>query len=349
MTTNNVRRDRLDLAGDRTTSRSQPARQGLDLAGRIDAMRSRLESRADPREAATLRADVREARVHVRDWTPGKVTHDTATRYARTVETMRETGTRPEDSACRATFEFRRAAVVHEARRETKQALSDLDRARRRGDAGQAADAYTRVRQGLDTLRQYPPSSGNRSEDLKRTSAYTGSRDPVDGSYSKRASLDRLPFGWRDDVQREAVPADRPAVAAMSLTGCRPAEVRGIRVTQDSDSVTFSIRGAKVDDARGVESREITLSKSDLATSQAGRDLAEWLGSRSVRTITHSGGADNFAERTGRACERAGHPAASAYSFRHQTARDLRLAGADHEAIAARLGHRSDRSQRDYG
>lgn len=317
------------------------------LFERVEALKSRLEARADHNQAERLRADVREARGHVRSWNPDRVSQNTATRYGRAVEAMRQAGIRPEEANTSATYEFRRAALVHVTRQETKQALTALDRARRAGDVERAAEAYNQVRIGLETLRRYPPSTGSREADLQRQSLYAG--PPGRAGHSKRDSLSSLPEGWRDDVQRQVPPEDRAALAAMSLTGCRPAEVKGIRVHQAADKVLLEIRGAKVDQARGVEHREIVLAKASLTETQAGRDLAEWLGNRSQRTIAHAGTADAFAERIGRACERAGHSQASAYSFRHQAARDLRQSGASREDIAARLGHRSERSQSVYG
>lgn len=339
-------RGRVDRLEGTQTARSTPT-MASGLGDRIDVLKSRLEARADHGRAEALRADVREARAHVRNWDAGHVSQDTAARYGRTVETMRVQGHRPEDAASKATFEFRRAALVHQTRAELKAALRALDSGRRAGDADRAADAYARVQAGIDTLRRYPPGTGDREQDLKRQSAYRGPSGRA--GHSKRDTLDQLPAGWRDDVQRAASEADRPALAAMSLTGCRPAETKGIRVNQDADTLTLTVRGAKVDEARGVESRETTFDKTDLANSQAGRDLLAWLGSRQQRTVAHSGDEGAFAERIGSACERAGHAQASAYSFRHQAARDLRLIGANREELAARLGHRSERSQSVYG
>jgi integrase len=158
-----------------------------------------------------------------------------------------------------------------------------------------------------------------------------------------------LPAAWRDDVQREVSPPDRAATAAMALTGARPVEVKGIRVNQDADAVTLTIRGAKVDDSRGVESRTVTLEREELAGTQAGRDLLAWLGNREQRTVTHEGTVEAFAGRVSRAADRAGHSNASAYTYRHQAARDLKSSGMPREEIAERLGHRSDRSQSVYG
>ncbi|WP_353851331.1 site-specific integrase [Aquitalea sp.] len=183
-----------------------------------------------------------------------------------------------------------------------------------------------------------------------RSSAFHGpARADAARSNGKRSSLTDLPPDWRDAVQREARDSDRPAVAALALTGCRPTEVRGIRVRQDENSVTLTIRGAKVDRDRGIESRSIILDRADLDSSQAGRDLAAWLGNREQRTIAYPGSVEAFRERVSRAADRAGLEQVSSYTYRHAAARELKTAGASRVEIADRLGHRSERSQSVYG
>lgn len=337
--------DRLD------TGRNLSPQAGLRLPERVELLRDRLEARADARAAAGLQVDVREARQHVRDWNPAQaVSQHTANRYTLAVERMAATGARPEDAKCKASFEFQRAALVHTVRSEIKQSLTDLDRARRGADVTRAADAYNRVRDGLATLRQYPPTTGCRAADLQRRSAYSGpSRAAPDRSNGKRGSISDLPADWRDRLQRQARDHDKPALAAMSLTGCRPVECQGVKVRQDDDRVTLTIKGAKFDDDRGVKTRTISLEKSELEQSQAGRDLQAWLGGREARTIAVQGSTEAFRERVSRAANRAGMEQVSSYSYRHSAARELKDNGLEKEEIADRLGHRSPHSQSVYG
>ena len=339
------RTDRLDAG--RTRSHGHGS---LRLSERVACLRDRLEARADVRAAEGLRADVREARGHVRGWQVGHVSQDTAQRYANVVAGMRASGQSPQDAGCKATFEFRRAALVHATRVELKSNLRDLDSAKRSGDLCRAARAYAGVREGLETLRRYPPSTGSREQDLQRRTAFQGaSRPPADRSNGKRSSLAGLPDEWRDAVQEQARPADKPALATMSLSGCRPAETRGIKVRQSENEITMEIRGAKTDDERGMKTRTLTFEKSELDNSQAGRDLLDWLGNRECRTVAYEGSVAAFRERVSRAADRAGYEQVSAYSFRHAEARELKESGADREEIASRLGHRSERSQSVYG
>ena len=341
--------DRFDAA--RTTPhRATGGHEHLRLGERITALREQLEARANARSAAQFQADVREARGFVRGFDGRSVSDGTSERYGRVVAQMRATGQRPEDAAIKNTFEYRRAALVHVTRTEVKGALHDLDRAKRTKDMNRAADAYNRVRTGLEMLRRYPPTTGNRKTDLTRRSVYAGpSRADPDRSNGKRVSLSGLHDDWRDAVQREAPAREQAAFAVMALTGARPAEVRGTKVRQDGDTVTLAIRGAKVDESRGVPVRTLAFSRDELASTQAGRDLTDWLGAREQRTVAHDGSVEAFRERVSRAADRAGLPQVSAYTYRHAAARDLKNEGASREEIAERMGHRSDRSQSVYG
>ncbi|HJW24579.1 MAG TPA: hypothetical protein VJ576_06745 [Rhodocyclaceae bacterium] len=278
------------------------------------------------------------------------VSASTAARYARTVERLRAGGREPVDARCKTTYEAERAAWVYVTRSEIKTSLTDLDRARRQGDLGRAADAFNTVRDGLAILDRYPPGTGNRETDRQRSSAFHGpARAEADRSNSKRRSLDDLPDDWRDRVQLEVRPQDRAAMAALSLTGCRPAECDGIRARRNGDQIVLTIRGAKVDEERGIKSRSIIVERHDLESTQAGRDLQEWMGQRQARAISVQGTTGAFRERVARAADRAGLPSVSCYTYRHAEARRLKAANIDRPEIAQRLGHRSDRSQSVYG
>lgn len=336
---------------DRFETRSNaPRGDWLQRDERVKTLQGRLEARADHRVAAELRANVKEARDFVRGFDAKDVSASTSDRYSRTVEHMRKTAQRPEDARCKNTFEFRRAALVHTSRSQVKTALRELDKHRRQGDVTKAAEAYSRVMEGLSTLRRYPPTTGSREADLQRSSIFRGpSQAEQERSNGKRSSLSELPTNWRDSVAREANESDRPALAALALTGCRPAEVRGIRVRQDENNITLTIRSAKFDADRGIESRTIAIERDSIGDTQSGRDLQLWLGNREQRTVAYPGSVEAFRERIGNAADRAGLSEVSAYTYRHAAARDLKTAGVERLEIANRLGHRSDQSQSVYG
>jgi integrase len=135
----------------------------------------------------------------------------------------------------------------------------------------------------------------------------------------------------------------------MSLTGARPAEVHGIRVRTDGGQVTITIRGAKTDECRGVESRTLAYDREDLRGTAHGRAIIAFLGGREQRTVAVHGTEDSFRQRYQRAAERAGLTDTSAYTARHAARRELSERGVSQGEIAERLGHRDVRSQRAYG
>lgn len=335
----------------RQPSRTFNSHSGQRNAEPATPLRELLMARLADRQAAARHDTVREARGYIRGFDPTRaVSKDTAVRYASTLAYMNSKGESPEDAACKASFEFRRAALIHETRTNIKSDLRDLDRAKRQGDGHAERRAISRVQASVEILRRYPPSTGKLELDVQRRSAYCGPKLP-EHSNSKRSSVWAidLPADWKDRMQRAAGASDRPAFSAMALTGCRPVEVRGIKVRQDEHHLTLTIKGAKVDDTRGVAVREVTFDKAELAQTLAGRHLQAWLGERPVRTVSYRGSCEALRDRVARTAERAGLEDVTSYSYRHAAARELRANGASRAEITARLGHRAERSQRNYG
>lgn len=115
--------ERLEI----THSARRSGSDSLRLGERVSYLRDLLEGRADVRAAGQLRADVREARGHVKGWDASGVSPGTADRYQGAVRTMRSGSTLPESAACKASYEFRRASLIHVTRAELKQNLRTLD------------------------------------------------------------------------------------------------------------------------------------------------------------------------------------------------------------------------------
>jgi hypothetical protein len=147
-------RARFDRAD---TSRPAAPRGGEAefLQSRVLEFREKLEARADSNLAAGLRADVAEARNLVKGFEPDKaISRTTSDRYRASVDRMRSTGKSPRDAACKSSFEAQRAALVHVTRSELKTDLRELDRFRKKGDLQNASQSYSRVRSGLEILRE---------------------------------------------------------------------------------------------------------------------------------------------------------------------------------------------------
>ena len=121
-----------------------------------------------------------------------------------------------------------------------------------------------------------------------------------------------------------ATVTQRPFIALMWATGCRPAEIeRGVTVRRVQGGIEIEIPGAKVTETNGQPRRKILID----AKSPAGLHLGIALGakseiemSRKAKRIGH-----DFADIR----RRTGLAAVSAYSFRHQVSADLKAAGVD--------------------
>ena len=346
----NIQSDRLDSSpsrGQQQTLRQQGG--SLQFDARVTDLRAIYEEKADQGRADIVRGDVKTGREFVRGW-DNNVSDNTNSRYINAVNNMRENNKLPENANSKATFEFNRAALVHVTRSELKGALRDFDKYKRQGDLTKAAQSYLKIRECNAVLNKYPPSTGNRADDLKRSSLYHGNIKS-ENSNCKRDSINNLPGDWKDKVQLQINETDKAAAGVMSLTGCRPAESKGVKVRQSEDKSTISIeiKGAKVDQDRGIKSRIVEFERAELEETQAGRDLINWLGDRQCRTTTYPGTLSSFRERVNSAFARAECSQGSCYSFRHSKATEMREIGASPSEIAHQLGQRSQTSQSVYG
>ena len=151
-------------------------------------------------------------------------------------------------------------------------------------------------------------------------------------------------LSWQEQVMAASTPAQRPFVALMWATGCRPAEIeRGVTVRRVDGGIEIEIPGAKVTATNGQPRRKILID----ARSPAGLHLGVALGAR--QEIEMSRKAKRIGNDFADIRRRTGLAAVSAYSFRHQVSADLKAAGVDKNAIAQVLGHASERTQGRYG
>lgn len=347
------------------------ARREQSASARLN---DRLHTLRDVRETAAARmslSEVKEARALVKDWKPDQVSDKTQARYDTLNERMSRTGQKPEQIAgTRGSFQIYRASLVHQARAELKQALRERDAILRtqKNEKAQKSEqnpaqtrtalraAESRIRAATETLKQYPPGTGDPREDKQRVSAYTGATHS-DKSNGKRDALDSRPADWRDRIWSEIKERDKDAVAITALTGARPAELtKGVRVQHEQNGdlhgdLRFTIKGAKLGDDRGQAKREIVISQAEAVKSAEGRHLLAQVKEGQGRDV-RIGDAKTFSDRVRHASERAmpGERTVSPYDYRHAMASRLKadehLTPADR---AAALGQQAARSQEAYG
>jgi integrase len=168
-----------------------------------------------------------------------------------------------------------------------------------------------------------------------------------EGRSPKMASKGRSlpPASWQRVVFNAADTHQKPALAVMWATGCRPAEVElGVDLERTNDGIIIRIPGAKVSETKGQPMRSVLIDPG----SEAGKALLDVMGAETSMTVQRTAKqvANDFTKHLKK---RAGMPQVSAYSFRHQTASDLKAGSADPMKVAEALGHASVHTQRHYG
>lgn len=155
---------------------------------------------------------------------------------------------------------------------------------------------------------------------------------------SKKASIQKLPDDWKEQLLA-SMSKHRylNVIRILACVGCRPVEIaKGVYVRHQEDGIHFEINGAKVDEARGQEWREIVLPLDHPIASTISKRL-HWAGGKSIsETIT-------------RKALKLGFEGVSAYSFRHQFASDLKASGFSKNSIAMAMGHYVENTQQIYG
>lgn len=228
-----------------------------------------------------------------------------------------------------------RAALLHESARAYVEARRACDAAQRAGDldaAGQAAVKARRAVKAMDavTKAERPPLVAKRA--------------------TKRATLPRAP-DWQQAVLDLASDVQKPAIAVLWATGCRPAELEAgvdveLRRKDGQPVLLIRIPGAKLTEHGGQPQREVLVD----ATSAPGRALMALMQGRASMSVQR--GANRV--RKDFAVFRETLPwKISPYSMRHQLAANLKATfGTDElgaKKVAAVLGHRTTKSQKRYG
>ncbi len=168
---------------------------------------------------------------------------------------------------------------------------------------------------------------------------------------SKRLSLKRLAPHWREEIFHSIKSVRlKDAVAILSVTGCRPAELEaGVVVCVRNNHLMLRIQGVKVNPSigRGQPLRAIC---ADTKT-----PWGEYLFSRASETSGEmtvrydAGGVSQRLREKSRELWPRRKTLVSAYSYRHFIGKSMKESGEGAEKIAMTLGHASDFSQTVYG
>lgn len=268
-----------------------------------------------------------------------KATGDkTRVQYRRIVKRrLLDSGGRPDlSNVSRSSWYPTRAALRAGLAATYQTAKRDYDKQVKAGDLAAAAKSIQRAETALDDLEAVSNAKAPPAEKVSR---------------SARQHLPKAKDGtsWQAKVYDKASDAQKPAIAVLWATGCRPAELQhGVDVFIDKDNKTLCVRipGAKVNDAKasGQPVRVLAINKN----SQAGRALLAVLGDKQRVQVQRKATRITKDFLAIRPKLPAGW-VVSAYSFRHQAAANLKADLKDAGKVAAAMGHRSTRSQQHYG
>lgn len=266
----------------------------------------------------------------------GKTGHSTASTYQRLAKSRLDLsskdGGRLMDGVSARSWHTTRAALLHQTAAAFKASREACDAAQRVQDWDTAARHALTARRALTAFKSV--------QDAVKPETTT----------AKRSARKTLPKSadWLSRAYEAATDAQKPAVAVLWASGCRPAEIAmGVDVSKRKGGVlVIEIPGAKVKDDAGQPRRSIAIK----ADSDAGKALLDVMGEDERMTIARPAqriGKD-FADiraKTGLNI--------TAYSFRHQFAAEMKDKFGAHtvgaEQIAQAMGHRVTKSQQHYG
>lgn len=136
-------------------------------------------------------------------------------------------------------------------------------------------------------------------------------------------------------------------LALSSLTGCRPEEIqKGIEITREDTLINICISGAKVGKDRGQDKRKITFMLDKYRDNEQMIYILDSFRKLEKSYIYHCDKKDYNALRQYLYLN---HRGLSLYTFRHRVASELKKEGLSELNIAAFLGHRTTKSQENYG
>lgn len=169
---------------------------------------------------------------------------------------------------------------------------------------------------------------------------------------SKKYTLSKLDPLWREKIFA-SLHSERLklAIAILSATGCRPAELEhGVLVRVHDNSLSIGIQGSKVNErtGRGQPLRLLTVD----STTLWGEYLLNFAANKVKQAVLvryDAGGISQRLREKSREIWPRRTTLISAYSYRHFLGKAMKEAAMPPEIIAATLGHASDYSQSVYG
>lgn len=268
--------------------------------------------------------------------------------YARQMKRAPDVGVTAADllkGVSRASWHGTRAAIIHHLAKDAAAAKGRQEAAYKAGNLSEATQ-WAQEREVLATVARDAMALDVPTERRPRQ--------------TKRLTVPTDP-DWRAKVFEAATEAQKPGVAVLWATGCRPAEVESgvdVRAFEKDGKryVCIDVPGAKVTKHSGQPHRRIIID----AASDPGSALLSVMGNTDRMTIKRGAAVLNndFARIRKRLKATGGADwQVAPYSMRHQMSADAKVHFAETmpdedaavDAVATLLGHRVTRSQGRYG
>lgn len=277
-----------------------------------------------------------------------KVSEKTAQEYRKLFAKMNEKGVHFSQATSKNSFYKARAATLFSLAEGAKTLMNQRDKCEK--GTPEHAEIVQKLTEISAFFDDFPANSDpENSENQSKITWKDVKSDEKMTSFSKKNGLGKLVKieQWQEKLFEKMSEKHKNALAISLLSGCRPAEIEaGIHVKRDGNNLILTIKGAKLSEIRGQETRQLSISGEHFAAKHLLSQL------ENAPEITVSSNAKAFSDATRQAGKRA-FPrlkiGVSPYSIRHAVASQLKASGIAQDAVAMTLGHAATASQSAYG
>lgn len=213
------------------------------------------------------------------------------------------------------------------------------------------------IKQDLDKLKLFPPDCN--FENIKKAecrlyrSEWQDVKNLAPPSKSKKFQTNKLPSDWQDKIFQKALRQNSKyldAIATLSLSGCRPAELEngiGLQLQEDQ-SIKVIIRSKKTYGGKyGQQLRTFSINSKSVEYVYLINRL-QLNGGDLYVSIDKSKNLSEAVRKLSTAVFPMIQLKISPYNYRHAFSANLKGVHIDREGVALSLGHCSDSSQRFY-
>lgn len=279
-----------------------------------------------------------------------KISEKTAAEYRKIFQKLNENGAHFSQASSKNTFYKQRAASIFVLAESAKSLMNARDKVEKGTE--NHAEIVQKLAEISNFFDDFPANSDpENGENVSKITWKDVKSDEKTASFSKKTGLGKLVKieNWQEKLFEKCSAKHQNALAVSLLSGCRPAEIEsGVVIKKDeSGNLLLTIRGAKLSEIRGQETRVLSISPDHFAA----RHLLAQIND-SAPEITVSSNAKAFSDATRQAGKRAFprlRVGVSPYSIRHAVASQLKASGVAADAVAMTLGHAATASQSAYG